>query len=42
MDKQDDEEYLNDLINDLQYCHNDNYNRYSVPEKSDDDESSIV
>ena len=32
MDKQDDEEYLNELINDLQYRHNENYNRNYVPE----------
>ena len=41
MDDQDDEEDFKKILNDLRYRHNDNYSRYYVQNKSDDDNDSI-
>ena len=41
MDEQEDREDFDNLINDLQHHHNDNYDRNYVPENSDEDDDSL-
>ena len=41
MDEQEDEEYFDNLINDLQYHHNDDDGSNYIPYDSDEDDDSL-